>query len=173
MITVGDKAPEFKLKGVLNNKISTFSLKNEKRDRWLILFFYPADFSFICPTELKSFKKHFTELSNTDLYAISVDDLETHQKWVEELDGLPFPLLTDEDGKVAKKFGALGPDGRAQRATYIIDKECLVHFVCIVTANVGRGVEETIRVLKALQTGEMCPADWRPEMPTLKTKTDG
>ncbi|OLS27893.1 MAG: Alkyl hydroperoxide reductase subunit C [Candidatus Heimdallarchaeota archaeon LC_3] len=167
MITIGDKGPDFSLEGVLDNKVNQYALNKSVKKKWIILFFYPADFSFVCPTELRSFKRYFKKLNDTLLWAISVDDINCHKKWITELGGLPFPLLSDINGKVAKKFSALGSDGKANRATFIIDPEGFIQSCTIVTANIGRSVEETIRTLKALQTGSMCPADWKPGQPTI------
>ncbi|MHA1983993.1 MAG: redoxin domain-containing protein [Candidatus Hodarchaeales archaeon] len=167
MITIGNKAPEFTLEGVLKNAVSEYVLNTTSVKSWLILFFYPADFSFICPTELRNFRNHFNELGETKLWGISVDDIECHKKWINELGGLPFPLLSDIGGKVAEKYQALGPDVKANRATFIIDPEGIVQSCTIVTANIGRSVEETIRTLKALQTGSLCPADWKPGQETI------
>ena len=162
MITIGDKAPDFMLKGVLGNNVSEYSLNKDTANNWLILFFYPADFSFVCPTELRSFKKRYKDLDGTILWAISVDNVDCHKKWINELGGLPFPLLSDVGGTIAKKYQSLGTDKKANRATFIIDPDGIIQSCTIVTANVGRSVEETIRTLKALQTGNLCPADWKP-----------
>ncbi|MFW9928620.1 MAG: peroxiredoxin, partial [Candidatus Thorarchaeota archaeon] len=163
MLTIGDKSPEFSLEGVLDNKVTKYSLNQVSKKLWKILFFYPADFSFICPTELKSFRDHFEQITDCVLWAISVDDIETHKKWISELGGLPFPLLSDVEGEIAKRYGALGIDKKANRATFIIDPEGIIQACTIVSANIGRSVEETIRSLKALQTGSLCPANWKPE----------
>jgi peroxiredoxin (alkyl hydroperoxide reductase subunit C) len=168
MATIGNKTPEFSLEGVLDNKVNQYTNKRADKKKWLILFFYPADFSFVCPTELKSFKKHFKKLEDTSLWAISVDDINCHKKWILELGGLPFPLLSDINGDVAKKFNVLGSDKKANRATLIIDPDGFIQSSTIVSANIGRSVEETIRTLKALQTGSMCPADWEPGQPTIE-----
>ncbi|MHA1989579.1 MAG: redoxin domain-containing protein [Candidatus Hodarchaeales archaeon] len=167
MITIGDIAPEFTLEGILNDKISKYSLNNSTSSNWLILFFYPADFSFVCPTELRSFRENFDKLGETSLWAISVDDIECHKKWIKELGGLPFPLLSDLGGEIAKEYQSLGTDNKANRATFIIDPECILQSSTIVTANIGRSVEETIRTLKALQTGSLCPAGWKPGEATI------
>lgn len=168
MIGIGKPAPQFRLPGTLNGKIKEFSL-SDFRNRWLVLFFYPADFTFICPTEVLGFQKKLSdfERSNAATVGISVDPVETHIRWAQELKGLSYPLLSDVDGKVSRLYGVLDEEeGVSQRATFIHDPETIILYTAVTAMNVGRSVAETYRVLKALQSGRLCPAEWNPGQET-------
>ena len=172
MIVIGDKAPDFSLSGVLHEKIQNYSLKTFK-DKWIVLFFYPKDFTFVCPTEVKAFNQLYPDFkkSNCEVLGVSVDPVEMHREWVKELGGLNYPLLSDADRSLTKSYGVL--DSRepvAHRASFIIDPSGIIQCSAVYNSNVGRSVEETLRVLKALQTGRMCPADWHPGQETYETK---
>lgn len=169
MLTLNSKAPDFSLQGVEGGTVRTFSLAGYRK-RWVILFFYPADFTFVCPTEVRGFEARSREFKDCDcqVVGISVDDLTSHKSWAEELGGLSFPLLSDAARKVCRDYGVLDEaDGRAFRATFIISPEGTIAWATVSPMNVGRSVDETFRVLKALQTNRLCPADWRPGEPTL------
>lgn len=160
MITVGDRFPEFKLVGVLKDEISTYS-SDILTNNWTILFFYPEDFSFICPTEAKAFEKHKKKINaeGGQIFGISVDEVDTHKAWIKELD-LSFPLLSDKNHELSESAGVLDPDGMAKRATFIIGPDCKVEFSMVTNRNVGRSVEETLRIFEAIQSGRMCPVDY-------------
>jgi len=140
------------------------------RGRWVVLFFYPADFSFVCPTEVRGFAQHHAEFvaAGAEVLGVSPDDLATHAEWARELGGLPYPLLSDPGNAAANAFGACsaGQD-RPDRATFIVDPDGMLLYAERVSRNVGRGVLETLRILQALQTGRLCPADWHPGEPTF------
>lgn len=164
MITIGKPVPSFRLPGTLNGKIKEYSL-SDFRSQWLVLFFYPADFTFICPTEVLGFQKKLAdfEQSNAAVVGISVDPVETHVRWAGELNGLSYPLLSDPGGKVSRLYGVFDEEeGVSQRATFIHDPEGRILYANVTAMNVGRSVLETYRVLKALQSGRMCPAEWTP-----------
>jgi peroxiredoxin (alkyl hydroperoxide reductase subunit C) len=132
--------------------------------------FYPADFTFVCPTEMRGFEARAGEfrVSGCQVIGISVDDVSSHRSWADELGGLSFPLLSDPAGKICKEYGVLNQaDGRAFRATFIISPDGTIAWAMVSPMNVGRSVEETLRALKALQTNRLCPADWKPGEPTL------
>ncbi len=172
MIVIGDKAPEFIMKGVLKGKVSEYSLKQFK-GKWVILFFYPKDFTFVCPTEVKGFNKLHLEFKkiNAEILGVSVDPVEMHKEWVDELGGLDYPLLSDPDRKVSAAYGVLNPKEQvAIRASFIIGPDSVIQCGSAYSSNVGRSVAETLRVLKALQTGRMCPADWKPGDETFETE---
>lgn len=169
MLILNTAAPDFALEGVHEGRVRTWRLADCRR-QWLVLFFYPADFSFICPTEIRGFDRRFKEFQDRRcaVLGVSVDDVATHRAWVDELGGVVFPLLADPGGSTARAYGVLNPeDGRAFRATVVISPEGKVAYVVVSPMNVGRSVEETLRVLDALQTGRLCPADWRPGEATL------
>jgi len=161
------KAPDFTLPGVQGGKDGRWTLAELSAD-WVVLFFYPADFTFVCPTEMRGFQDRlprFRELS-CQVLAIGTDDLASHRAWAEELGGLDFPLLSDPTREACRAYQVLGEDDRPWRATFVIAPGGVVAHLTVTPANVGRSVEETLRVLAALQTGRLCPADWHPGQPT-------
>jgi peroxiredoxin (alkyl hydroperoxide reductase subunit C) len=168
MLQIGEKAPDFSLKGVFQGTVSDYSLQGY-RGRWLVLFFYPADFTFICPTEVAGFNKMADEFRSerAEILGVSVDSLESHRQWAEELGGLKYPLLSDDQKKASRAYGALDEKtGVCVRATFIINAAGEFSYIVISHTNVGRSVEETLRVLKALRTDRLCPSDWQPGEPT-------
>lgn len=167
-LRIGDKAPAFKAKGVLRGEVAEYSLLDYK-GKWLVLFFYPADFTFICPTEVVGFSKMANEYAaeNAAILGVSVDDVETHLAWARELGGLEYPLLADSDRTVSRAYGVLDEkENVSLRGTYIISATGIVSYQVASHVNVGRSVEETLRVLKALRTERLCPSDWKPGDPT-------
>jgi peroxiredoxin (alkyl hydroperoxide reductase subunit C) len=135
----------------------------------LVLFFYPADFTFICPTEVTGFNKMAKEFSseNAAILGASVDSIDSHRAWAEELGGLEYPLLSDEDKTLSRAYGVLNEkEGVSLRATFIINPAGVISYQVASHVNVGRSVEETLRVLKALRTERLCPSDWKPDEPT-------
>ncbi|MHA2250717.1 MAG: redoxin domain-containing protein [Candidatus Kariarchaeaceae archaeon] len=163
MIGIGDTFPDFEVQYVIGEQVKSLS-RSDFKGNWTILFFYPEDFSFICPTEVTGFndQKNILDSNNVDIYGTSVDNLETHKKWIAEL-GLTYPLISDENGSLSKKLGVLDDDdNRANRATFVINPDLQVEFVMVTSRNVGRSVKETIRVMGALQSGKQCPVDYDP-----------
>jgi peroxiredoxin 2/4 len=164
MIRLEADVPDLSLEGVAGGEEIRFRL-SERRGRWLVLFFYPADFTFICPTEVLGFDRRLAEFEalGASVAGISVDDLASHRQWASELGGLRLPLLSDPGGEACRALGVLNEeDRRAHRATLIVGPEGRLAYFVASPANVGRSVEETLRVLQALQTGRLCPADWTP-----------
>lgn len=164
MIRVGDKAPDFTLKGISQGTVSDFTIQSFP-GKWLILFFYPADFTFICPTEVVGFSKmaHEFHAEDAEILGVSVDSLESHRKWAEELGGVDYPLLSDEGKTVSRLYGVLDEnEGVCMRATFIVNPTNEIAYLVVSHANVGRSVEETLRVLKALRSERLCPSDWHP-----------
>lgn len=164
MVSVGALAPDFTLDGAFRGKVSRYTLR-QYRGRWLILFFYPADFTFICPTEVTGFSRLAADFraEEAEILGASVDPPDTHLAWIEELGGVEYPLLSDVGGAVSRAYGVLNEiEGVSERATFIIDPGGVVDYVVISHKNVGRSVEETLRVLKALRTDRLCPSGWEP-----------
>ncbi len=164
MVTMGSKAPEFTLPGIYGGKIADYSLRSFP-GKWLVLFFYPADFTFICPTEVTGFSKFAKDFraEEAEVLGASVDPIETHRAWIDELGGVDYPLLSDVEKKTSRDYGVLiEKEGVSARATFILNPAREVNYLTVSHMNVGRSVEETLRVLKALRTGRLCPADWRP-----------
>ncbi|MBU1092528.1 peroxiredoxin [Patescibacteria group bacterium] len=169
MLQVGDKAPDFLLKGYLKNRIKDYSLK-EFKNKWLVLFFYPADFTFVCPTEITSLNTRIEDFKkvNTVILGISVDGVYAHQKWAEELGGLDFTLLSDFHKRTSRDYNVLVEDeGAALRGTFVVDPEGIIRYMSVSDNDIGRSTDELWRVINALQTGKMCPANWKPGDATL------
>jgi peroxiredoxin 2/4 len=164
LVRVGDKAPDFAVKGMHQNSASEYSLSRFK-GKWLVLFFYPADFTFICPTEVVGFSRLAKEFATegAEILGISIDSLDSHRSWADELGGIDYPLLSDEDKALSRAYGVFDErEGVPLRATFIINPNGEVSYLVISHVNVGRSVEETLRVLKALRTERLCPSEWKP-----------
>ena len=133
--------------------------------------FYPRDFTFICPTEIKEFsrlEKEFKNL-NCEILACSTDSEWSHKNWFErDLKEVRYPVLADTTQDISRSYNALGKDGAAQRGTFIIDPEGILRWMMVSDNSVGRSVKETLRAVKALQTGELCPVEWEPGDEFLK-----
>ena len=170
MSLVSKQAPDFTMEGVLNDSFSTYSL-SDHRGSWVVLFFYPLDFTFVCPTEIKKFnqmKKEFED-EGAIIMGASIDSKFVHLAWVnQELGKLNFPLLSDITRRVSRDYGILlDEEGHSLRATFIIDPDGIVKYELIHDPAVGRSVKEILRALKALKTGELCPVEWNEGEATL------
>ncbi|MBS0581258.1 MAG: peroxiredoxin [Proteobacteria bacterium] len=177
MSGVGRKFPEFSLTGVISNDMkSAFQPFTHESfaGKWQVFFFWPKDFTFVCPTEIAAFGKLDKEFRARDaqLFGASIDSEFVHLAWrreKEELRNLPFPMLADIKRELSSALGILDPDaGVAQRATFIVDPQGVIRFVYVTDLNVGRNPEEVLRVLDALQTDELCPCNWQAGDDTLK-----
>lgn len=170
MSLVRQAAPAFTLEGVSAGEFVEMSLQ-DLRGQWTVLFFYPLDFTFVCPTEIKAFSSRHGELEELEaqVLGVSVDSKYSHLAWIErELGELAYPLLSDMTKEVSRAYGVLLEDeGVALRGLYIVDPEGVVRYELIHDLDVGRSVDETLRVLQALQTGQLCPMDWKPGEETL------
>lgn len=168
-VRVGQTAPEFTVQGLVDEKFQDISLNNY-RGKWVVLFFYPLDFTFICPTEITEFSKRdgeFKEL-NAQVLGLSVDSVFSHKAWLKELGKINFPWLSDMTKEVSRKYGVLMEEkGIALRGTFIIDQEGKLRYQLVHDLGIGRSIEEVLRVLRALQTGELCPVEWKPGKKTL------
>jgi alkyl hydroperoxide reductase subunit AhpC len=164
MLRPGDIAPPFDLACAFEDRVSHLSLGGI-RSEMVVIFFYPRDFSFICPTEVIGFHQAQAafKTEHTSIVGISVDDVETHRRWARELGGLSYPLLADQDGAIAGAYGVFDSREKvASRATFVLDAKREVVYAVASSINVGRSVSETLRVARALRTGLLCPADWQP-----------
>ena len=177
MIGIGQQFPKFSLTGVVSNDIKTAfqSFTNESaKGKWQLVFFWPKDFTFVCPTEIAAFGKLNKEFAarDTQVYGVSTDSEFVHLAWrssKSELKDLPFPMLSDIKRDLSQALGILDVEaGVAQRATFIVDPQGVVRFVYVTDLNVGRSPEEVLRVLDALQTDELCPCNWKQGDDTLK-----
>ena len=173
MSLIGEKAPLFKATATLVDRFIEVSLEEELSKSYVMLFFYPLDFTFVCPTELLAFQNKLSEIEacNTKLFACSIDSQFTHKAWLEKesseggIKGVKYPIIADIKRSIAKDYGVLTPEGVAYRALFIIDKKGIVRHVTLNDLPVGRSVEEAIRTLQAIQHsekyGEVCPANWK------------
>lgn len=177
MLGVGEKFPEFKLKATVStDKNAAFQeITNESYPgRWKLYFFWPKDFTFVCPTEIAGFGKlnHHFQDRDTQIVGGSTDSEFVHLAWRQnhpDLKDLPFPMLADIKRELAEELGILDPnEGVCQRATFIVDPEDVIRFVSVTDLSVGRNVDEVLRVLDALQTDELCPCNWQKGEATLQ-----
>ncbi len=172
---VGQPAPTFKLpstKGATSAKnLGTEISLSDYKGKWLIFFFYPLDFTFVCPTEIRALSDRLDEINDldTEVLGVSTDSVHSHFAWLNTpvekngIQGVKYPLAADFTKETARAYGVLEEDkGIAQRGLFIIDPDGILRYTVITADNVGRSVDETLRVLQALQTGGLCPAEWEP-----------
>jgi lipoyl-dependent peroxiredoxin subunit C len=178
-LSVGSKFPEFNKKAVVSlEKGKEFqNLSNSDiNGKWAVMFWWPKDFTFVCPTEIAEFNKNFSEFDDRDtiLLGASTDSEFVHLAWRndhDDLRGLRFPMIADTSKSLAEELNILTADEKvAYRATYIIDPQGIIRWVNINDLSVGRNVAEVLRVLDALQTDELCPCNWTKGEKTLTEK---
>jgi len=170
MLNVGDRFPEFDLKATVSTNPETAfeQITNESyTGKWKVVFFWPKDFTFVCPTEIAEFGRLNGDFEERDAVVLgaSTDSEFVHMAWrqhTEELNDLPFPMLADVKRELCSQLGILDAnEGVAQRATFIVDPDGIIRFNMVTDLNVGRNVKEVLRVLDALQTDELCPCNWQ------------
>ena len=171
-VLVGKPAPEFKADAVVNGDFAQVSLSDYKHKNYVVLFFYPLDFTFVCPTELHAFQEKLAEFNKKDTQVLgcSIDSKFTHAAWLNTpksqggIEGVKYALLSDLQGKIAQAYGILADAGVAYRALFLIDKNGVVRHQVVNDLPLGRNVEEALRLVDALQHfeahGEVCPANW-------------
>jgi len=176
MLSVGDKFPDFKLKATVANELDEAFVEVTNRTwpgKWLCVFFYPHDFTAVCPTEIKGFCDINQQFADRDCQVLtgSVDSQFAHLAWRRDhmdLNTLPFPMLADVKRELTSALGILDRrEGVAQRATFLVDPDGIIRFVYVTDLSVGRNPHEVLRVLDALQTDEMCPCNWHQGESTL------
>jgi alkyl hydroperoxide reductase subunit AhpC len=185
MFQVGQPAPEFTAEAVVNKQFKDVSLA-DYRGKYVVLFFYPLDFTFVCPTEITAFSDRAAEFEglNTQIIGASVDSKFSHLAWVETprdrggLGDVDFPLVADITKKIARDYQVLlEDDGITLRGLFIIDPEGELKIQMVNDNNIGRNVDEVIRLVKALQYnaehGEVCPANWNPGDDTIVPEVEG
>jgi len=179
MIGIGKQFPRFSLTGVVSNDIKTAFqpfTNDSAPGKWQVVFFWPKDFTFVCPTEIAAFGKINKEFAARDaqVYGVSTDSEFVHLAWrssKSELKDLPFPMLADVKRELSAALGIIDDEaGVAQRATYIVDPQGVIRFASVHDLDVGRNVDEVLRTLDALQTGELCPCNWKKGEKTLEVK---
>ncbi|GAB2672373.1 peroxiredoxin [Gordonia jinhuaensis] len=183
LLTIGDQFPSYSLTAVIGGDLSkvdaqqpddyfTTVTSDDHPGKWRIIFFWPKDFTFVCPTEIAAFGKLNDEFADRDAQVLgaSVDNEFVHFQWRaqhEDLKTLPFPMLSDLKRELVAATGVLNADGVADRATFIVDPNNEIQFVSVTAGSVGRNVDEVLRVLDALQSDELCACNWRKGDPTI------
>jgi peroxiredoxin 2/4 len=175
---VGQPSPDFDMPSTKNiEKLNENVKLSDYSGQWLVLLFYPLDFTFVCPTELTTFSDRYEDFQGigAEVIGVSTDSVHSHRAWLKTprdkggVEGLRYPLASDITKQVARDYGVLIEDkGVALRGLFVIDPEGVLRYAVIHDLNVGRSAEETLRVIQALQTGGLCQADWRPGQETLK-----
>lgn len=180
MVQVGQIAPEFKAEAVIDKQFADIAL-SDYRGKWVVLFFYPLNFTFVCPTEITAFSDSISEFEkiNTQVIGASVDSKYSHLAWIEMprnkggIGDTPYPLIADITKKISADYSVLIEDeGIALRGLFIIDPEGVLRVQIVTDLNIGRSISEVIRLVKAAQYtaehGEVCPANWTPGSDTIK-----
>jgi lipoyl-dependent peroxiredoxin subunit C len=183
LLTIGDRFPEFSLTALKAGNLSTLDVGAPEDyfetvdsasypGKWKVVFFWPKDFTFVCPTEIAEFGRLNEEFADRDaqVLGVSVDNEYVHHAWRrqhEDLRDLPFPMLSDLNRRLTAGVGVLNADGVADRATFLVDPDGVIQFAMVTAGSVGRNVAEVLRVLDALQTDELCPCNWRKGAATL------
>ncbi|KAH9301614.1 hypothetical protein KI387_013197 [Taxus chinensis] len=179
---VGNTAPDFEAEAVFDQEFIKVKLSDYIGKKYVILFFYPLDFTFVCPTEITAFSDRYSEFEklNTEVLGVSIDSVFSHLAWVQTdrkaggLGDLKYPLISDVTKSISKAYNVLIPDqGIALRGLFVIDKEGVIQHSTINNLAIGRSVDETMRTLQALQyvqdnPDEVCPAGWKPGEKSMK-----
>ncbi|RME52122.1 peroxiredoxin [Candidatus Woesearchaeota archaeon] len=178
VVKINEHAPEFSAKAFHNDSFTTVNLSDYK-GKWVVLFFYPADFTFVCPTEIGDLADHYGELKklNAEVLSVSTDTEFVHKAWFDNsktIAKVKFPMVADPTGKICKAYGTyIDEEGLSLRATFIIDPDGVVKAYEIHDNSIGRNTKELLRKLQAAQYvrehgGEACPMNWEPGEKTLK-----
>ena len=183
-VLVGQTAPSFKAQSVSSGTFKEICLE-DYRGKYVILFFYPLDFTFVCPTELHAFQDHLEDFKkrNAVVLGCSVDSHFSHKAWLDTpkekggIKGVEYPIISDLGGKIAQQYDVLNKDGIAYRGLFLIDKEGIVRHQVVNDLPLGRNVAEALRMLEALQHveqhGEVCPANWQKDKAAMKATAEG
>ena len=174
---VGQPAPDFDMASTKNiEKLNEPVKLADYKGQWLVLLFYPLDFTFVCPTELTAFSDRYEDFQGigADIIGVSTDSVYSHRAWLKTprdkggVEGLKYPLAADATKNVSRDYSVLIEDrGIALRGLFIIDPEGILRYKVVHDLNIGRSAEETLRVIQALQTGGLCQAEWKPGQKTL------
>jgi peroxiredoxin (alkyl hydroperoxide reductase subunit C) len=176
---VGKPAPDFDMPSTKNiQKLNEPVKLSDYKGKWVVLLFYPLDFTFVCPTELTTFSDRYDDFEgiNAEIIGLSTDSVYSHRAWLQTprdkggVEGLRFPLAADITKQTSRDYDVLIEDrGIALRGLFVIDPEGILRYKVVHDLNIGRSAEETLRVIQALQTGGLCQAEWRPGQETIKT----
>jgi alkyl hydroperoxide reductase subunit AhpC len=183
MLSIGDRLPEFSMTALIPGRLGNVQATKPEDyfttigsgsypGKWTVLFFWPKDFTFVCPTEIAEFGRLNADFADRDAQVLgaSVDNEFVHYAWRiqhQDLLDLPFPMLSDVKRELVSALGVLGDDGVAQRATFLIDPDGVIQFAMATAGSVGRNVAEVLRVLDALQSDELCACNWQKGQPTI------
>lgn len=175
---VGQLAPDFNMPSTKNIDTLAENVKlSDYKGKWLILLFYPLDFTFVCPTELINFSDRLEEIEGigAEVVGVSTDSVHSHRAWLKTpqdqngIAGVKYPIASDVGGKLARQYNILVDEANiALRGLFIINPEGVLQYSVVHDLNIGRSVDETLRVLQGLQTGGLCSADWKPGQENLK-----
>jgi peroxiredoxin (alkyl hydroperoxide reductase subunit C) len=175
---VGQPAPDFNMPSTKDMETLKENVKlSDYKGKWLILLFYPLDFTFVCPTELIHFSDRLDDFQGVgaEVVGVSTDSVHSHRAWLKTpqdkngIEGVKYPIASDVGGKLAKAYNILVEEANiALRGLFIINPEGVLQYSVIHDLNIGRSVDETLRVLQGLQTGGLCAADWKPGQENLK-----
>ncbi|KGG12433.1 MULTISPECIES: peroxiredoxin [Prochlorococcus] len=184
-IQVGQKAPDFSATAVIDQEFKDIKLTDYK-GKWVVLFFYPLDFTFVCPTEITAFSDRYSDFSskNTEILGVSVDSKFSHLAWIQTprnqggIGDINYPLVSDLKREICSAYNVLNEDGEADRGLYLINPEGIIMHCTINKAPVGRNVDETLRTLQGYQyvasnPDEVCPANWTPGDKTMLEDPEG
>ncbi len=184
-LRVGMQAPDFAATAVVDQEFKDISL-SQYRGKYVVLFFYPLDFTFVCPTEITAFSDRYSDFSNknTEVLGVSVDSKFTHLAWIQTprneggIGDINYPLVSDLKREICQSYNVLNEDGEADRGLFIINPNGVIMHSTINKAPVGRNIDETLRVLQAYQyveshPDEVCPAGWTPGDKTMKEDPKG
>lgn len=176
MLTIGDRFPSFDLPAVVGlepGREFTRVTHESYPGRWKVVFFWPMDFTFICPTEVAEFGRRHVDFRErgAEVLGVSTDTHYVHLAWRQHhpaLRDLPYPMLADTKRELSQALGILHKqEGVPLRATFLVDPDGVIRYVNVTDLSVGRNVDEVLRVLDALRTGELCPCNWKQGEPTL------
>lgn len=183
VLSVGDEFPEYEMLALKGGDLHDIDAaqpedyfetinNNTYAGKWRVVFFWPKDFTFVCPTEIAAFGKLNEEFEDRDcqILGVSVDNEFTHFQWRathKDLKSIPFPMLSDLNRKLTAACGVQRPTGEADRATFLVDPNNVIQFVCVTADSVGRNVDEVLRALDALQSDELCACNWKKNDPTI------
>ena len=182
MININQKVNDLEVEAYQDDEIKKIKLSDYK-GKWLLLIFYPGDFTFVCPTYLEEAAEHYDELQklNVEVASVSVDSVHTHKAWHDQSPAVSkarFPMLSDPTGQLCREFGTyIEAEGKSLRGNFIIDPDGVLKSLEINDNDIGRSIKETIRKIKAAQfvrehPGLVCPASWEPGQATLKPGLD-
>lgn len=184
-ILVGKTAPNFTAQAVVDNRIVNQYSLSDLKGQYVVLFFYPLDFTYVCPTELHAFQERLEEFKKRGAQVVgcSVDSAFSHKAWINTpkskggIEGVNYPLISDLNKTISKDYGVLNPDGVAYRGLFLIDKQGTVRHQLVNDLPIGRSVDEAIRILDALiffeKNGEVCPANWNHGKKSMKPTSEG